>query len=607
MSSEDHPLPSSWRALARTLRLGWAASPGLIAVAFVTTVGAALPDVLIALALAWLIDAVISGAGGHMVVAAVALGALAALSWLLRVVSERADRRFADRAAVFMEAHVVRLQSGIPSLEHHERPAYVDRAQLLRDHADTLSEVYQYLFQAVGAILRLALTTALLMTIHPLLGLLCLFAVPTSLVSHWRGGAEHALEERVGHHERLARHFFLLGTKASPGRELRVGRARARIREGRHRAWAARHRIMARARWVTAAWQAAALTVFAGAFVCALVWVSLGTGSAAQVVLLLTAGSRLAQYIGHILGQVHFLRTIWLEGGRRLLWLEELASAAERRSVVSAPEWVDGGITLDQVSFRYPGTDRPVLEEVSLHLPAGAVVAVVGENGAGKSTLVKLLAKMYEPDSGRILVDGHDLADIAADTWRERLSGAFQDFARFEYPLRLSIGLGDLRRTEEEDAVERAVERADAGALAGRLPQGLDTQLGNTWAQGAELSEGQWQKVALARGYMRDHPLLLLLDEPASALDAETEHLLFERYAERARALSGRDHLTLLVSHRFSTVRMADLIVVLDGARVIEQGTHDDLMELDGRYAELYGIQARAYRVQSTGEQRSST
>jgi ATP-binding cassette subfamily B protein len=597
MPTDDHPLPPSWRALARTLRLGWTASPGLIAVASATTIGAALPDVLIAAVLAMLAEAVVSGGPVDMVAAAVLLGALAALSWLLRVVSERANRRFADRAAVFMEAHVVRLQSGIPSLEHHERPAYVNRVQLLRDHADTLSEVYQYLFQVIGALLRLGLTMALLMTIHPLLGLLCLFAVPTAVVSHWRGGVEHALEEGVGHHERLARHFFLLGTKASPGRELRVSRARERVRAGRHRAWAARHRAMSRARWATTVWQAAALAVFGGAFAASVVWVAAGTGSAPQVVLLLTAGSRLAQYIGQTLRQVHFLRTIWMEGGRRLLWLEELAAASAERTVEPVPERVGSGITVEDVSFRYPGTDRPVLERVSLHLPAGAVVAVVGENGAGKSTLVKLLAKMYEPDSGRILVDGRDLAGMAADAWRTRLSGAFQDFARFEYPLRLSIGLGDLPRAGDGDAVDRAVERADARALVGRLDRGLDTQLGNTWAEGAELSEGQWQRVALARGYMRDHPLLLLLDEPASALDAETEHLLFERYAERARALRDGDHITLLVSHRFSTVRMADHIVVMDGARVIEQGTHAHLMELGGRYAELYGIQARAYRI----------
>ncbi|MGW8526894.1 ABC transporter ATP-binding protein [Nocardiopsis sp. NPDC055824] len=598
MPAEDHPLPSSWRGLGRTLRLGWTASPGLIAVAFATTIAASLPDVLIAAALALLADAVLSGEQVGVISAAVLLGALAVMSWLLRLLSERANRRFADRTAVFMEAHVVRLQSSVPSLEHHERPSYVDRVQLVRDHADTLSEVYQELFQVVGAVLRLILTMALLMTVHPLLGLLGLFAVPTAVVSHWRGGVEHALEERLGHHERLARHFFLLGTNASPGRELRVARAGERVRRGRHQAWAARHRAMARARWTTTLWQTAALTVFGCAFAGSVAGVALNGGSAAEVVLLLTAGGRLAQYLGQALSQVHFLRTIWLEGGRRLLWLEELSSMAAERSPTPPPERMRSGITLDTVSFTYPGTNRRVLEDVTLHLPAGAVVAVVGENGAGKSTLVKLLAKMYEPDSGRILVDGVPLADMPADAWRERLSGAFQDFARFEYPLRLSIGVGDLARAGEGGAVDRAVERADAGALVDRLDRGLDTQLGSAWAGGAELSEGQWQKVALARGYMRDQPLLLLLDEPASALDPETEHLLFERYAERARALKDRGRVTLLVSHRFSTVRTADLVVVMDGARVIEQGTHAELMELGGRYAELYGIQARAYRVE---------
>jgi ATP-binding cassette subfamily B protein len=354
---------------------------------------------------------------------------------------------------------------------------------------------------------------------------------------------------------------------------------------------------MSRVRWTTTAWQAAALTVFGCAFAGSVAGVALNGGSAAGVVLLLTAGSRLAQYIGQTLRQVHFLRTIWLEGGRRLLWLEELSSLSVERSPVPPPERMRSGITLDGVSFSYPGTDRLVLDEVTLHLPAGAVVAVVGENGAGKSTLVKLLAKMYEPDSGRILVDGLALADMPADAWRRRLSGAFQDFARFEYPLRLSIGLGDLPRAGDQEAVDRAVTRADARALVDRLDRGVDTQLGNTWADGAELSQGQWQKVALARGYMRDRPLLLLLDEPASALDAETEHLLFERYAERARALKDRDRITLLVSHRYSTVRMADLIVVMDGAQVCEQGSHEELMALGGRYAELYGIQARAYRI----------
>jgi ATP-binding cassette subfamily B protein len=247
-----------------------------------------------------------------------------------------------------------------------------------------------------------------------------------------------------------------------------------------------------------------------------------------------------------------------------------------------------------------------VLEDVSLTLPAGAVVAIVGENGAGKSTLVKLLGKLYEPTSGTIFVDERPLSRLPADRWRERLAGAFQDFYRFEFRARETVGLGDVARIGDERAAATAVERAGAVEDVARLPAGLQSQLGATWPDGVDLSFGQWQKLALARGFMRDDPLLLVLDEPTAALDAETEHALFERYAAAARdplgdgirfgAGAAEGRITILVSHRFSTVRMADLIVVLDGARVAQVGTHDDLLARGGQYAELYGIQAAAYR-----------
>jgi ATP-binding cassette subfamily B protein len=235
---------------------------------------------------------------------------------------------------------------------------------------------------------------------------------------------------------------------------------------------------------------------------------------------------------------------------------------------------------------------------VNLHLPAGRVVAIVGENGAGKSTLVKLLGKLYEPTSGRILADGTDLARMPADGWRERLSGAFQDFFRFELRARRSVGVGDVPRLDDDPAVRTAVGRAGADDVVDALASGLDTQLGPTWPDGVEVSFGQWQKLALARGFMRDRPLLLALDEPTAALDAETEHALFERYAAAVQSgRPGNGRITVLVSHRFSTVRMADVIVVLDGARVIESGSHEELMAAGGTYADLYGIQATAYRT----------
>jgi ATP-binding cassette subfamily B protein len=210
--------------------------------------------------------------------------------------------------------------------------------------------------------------------------------------------------------------------------------------------------------------------------------------------------------------------------------------------------------------------------------------------------LVKLLCRMYAPSSGSILVDGVDLSRVPVEQWRTRLAGAFQDFFRFEFRVQHTVGLGDIPRLDDEPAVKTAVGRAGADDVVDRLAAGLETQLGPTWPDGAELSFGQWQKLALARGFMRDRPLLLVLDEPTAALDAETEHTLFERYSAAARAAAPDGRITILVSHRFSTVRMADQIVVLDGARVVEVGAHDELMAKGGQYAELYSIQAAAYR-----------
>jgi ATP-binding cassette subfamily B protein len=308
--------------------------------------------------------------------------------------------------------------------------------------------------------------------------------------------------------------------------------------------------------------------------------------------LVLAAGSRLSGYIGATVGEIGFLRGFWLDGSRRMAWLEDYAAALMEKADTPAPERVVKGIRFEGVSFTYPGTERRVLDDVNLDLKAGAVVAIVGENGAGKSTVVKLLCRMYEPDQGRITIDGIDLARIRADDWRSRLAGAFQDFFRFEFQARHTVGVGDLSRLDDKPAVVAAVTRGGAEDVVEGLVSGLETQLGPTWPQGVEVSFGQWQKLALARGFMRDRPLVIVLDEPTAALDAETEHALFERYA----AMAHGDNITILVSHRFSTVRMADLIVVLDGARVVEVGAHEELMAKRGQYAELYGIQAAAYR-----------
>jgi ATP-binding cassette, subfamily B, bacterial len=355
---------------------------------------------------------------------------------------------------------------------------------------------------------------------------------------------------------------------------------------------------------VSAVWHTLAWSVFGIGFVGAVAFVALVIhASPGRVLLVLAAGSRLSAYIGATVGEIGFLRGIWLDGSIRLAWLEDYAAALIEHSDVPVPELLSSGICFEHVSFVYPGTERRVLDDVCLDFRPGSVVAIVGENGAGKSTLVKLLCRLYQPTRGRILVDGLDLARMPVDAWRSRLAGAFQDFFRFEFRARHTVGVGDLCRLDDDSTVRTAVNRAGADDVIARLASGLETQLGPTWPGGVEVSFGQWQKLALARGFMRDRPLLLVLDEPTAALDAETEHALFERYAAAARG--GRSNgeterdggrITILVSHRFSTVRMADRIVVLDGARVAEVGTHEELVAKGGKYAELYGIQASAYR-----------
>jgi ATP-binding cassette subfamily B protein len=258
---------------------------------------------------------------------------------------------------------------------------------------------------------------------------------------------------------------------------------------------------------------------------------------------------------------------------------------------------LQSGIQLDSIEFSYPESDRRVLSDVSLTLRAGSTVALVGENGAGKSTLVNLLARMYDPDGGRILVDGTDLRALDVREWRQQITAGFQDFVKFEFLAREAVGLGDIDRINDRKQIRAALDRADAGALVDNLPQGMDTQLGTRFAGGHELSGGQWQRIALARAFMRPEPLLLLLDEPTAALDPEAEQALFDRFAAAARTSSAETGgITVLVSHRFSTVRMADLIVVLERGRIVEVGGHEQLIAANGRYAELFEMQARAYR-----------
>jgi ATP-binding cassette subfamily B protein len=257
---------------------------------------------------------------------------------------------------------------------------------------------------------------------------------------------------------------------------------------------------------------------------------------------------------------------------------------------VPAPRPIRDGVVFEGVGFRYPDSESWALRNVSLRLGAGERVALVGENGAGKTTLVKLLGRLYDPTEGRILLDGVDLREYDVDELRRAIGVIFQDFVRYDLLVRENIAVGQIDAIDDLPRIEVAAQMSLADGVVAGLEGGLDHMLGRRFKGGANLSGGEWQKIGLARAYMRDAQILIL-DEPTAALDARAEYQVFERFSELT---EGR--MAVLISHRFSTVRMADRIVVLENGMVVEDGTHDDLLVLSGRYAELFTLQAAGYR-----------
>jgi ATP-binding cassette subfamily B protein len=254
------------------------------------------------------------------------------------------------------------------------------------------------------------------------------------------------------------------------------------------------------------------------------------------------------------------------------------------------PNPIRDGFVFEDVGFRYPGADRWAVRHLSFRLHAGEVLALVGENGAGKTTLVKLLARLYDPDEGRILLDGHDLREYALEDLRANLGVIFQDFMRYHMTAAENIAVGRIDARDDRDRIARAASRGLADAVIAKLPEGYDQMIGKRFRDGVELSGGEWQKIAIARAYMRDAQVLIL-DEPTAALDARAEFMVFQRFKELSAGKTA-----VLISHRFSSVRMADRILVLADGQVEAAGTHQELLAEGGRYAELFELQAAGYR-----------
>ncbi len=551
-------------------------------------------------------DGVIGHDTSKIVIAAAIQGVSLAVLGVMNLARNEWGTVLNEKVGFLLDQRIVATTAGIPGIEHHERPEYLDELALLRSQRGILSTTvnavmltFQYLVMFFGIV-------ALAAQVHPILLLLPFFAIPSLATTALSAKIEQGAMEQTAERTRVAHHLFELSTTAAPGKELRIFGLGDKLVERYETVWGEFDKISRHASAKVAALNALGWAIFAAGYAGCLTFVVVqainnpSRITVGDVSLAFVAAGQINGFVGGIAGILSWLWSTLKTVGR-LIWLTDYATEATRNFAPTdaqpAPTAVKQGLTFENVAFTYPGTNAPVLDQVSFHVPAGATVALVGENGAGKTTLVKLLCQLYRPTSGRITVEGIDLAEIEFGEWRQQISAGFQDFARLELLAREAIGVGDLPNVDSDSAVLAALDRAQVSDVVTSMPAALDTQLGRSFTAGVELSLGQWQKISLGRTMMREQPLLLILDEPTASLDAQAEHDLFERYAGAARRASDdTGAITLLVSHRFSTVRMADLIVVLEHGRVAEIGSHAELVANAETYAELYELQARTYR-----------
>ena len=529
--------------------------------------------------------------------------ALTALHRLMLHASLNVRMRLRENTQLYLDSHIMGMTAGIPGLEHHERPEYLDQVELIRNERGYLANPFNPISWTLASFAQGFSTIALLAGVSPWLALLPCFGLATAWASGRGENRLIALVDAQAEDNRILRHHYELATLPTSAKEVRVFGLTEELLGRRRRLFdrlEGQRRALSRER---VALSSGAWGLFAAGYVAALAFtaraVARGEATVGDAVLVLTIGSQIDQQLAELGENVAwFVRTH--RAVRRLRWFSDYAEGTHESLAptepATIPERLQDGIRFEHVAFGYPATSSTVLRDVNLHLPAGSTVAIVGENGAGKTTLIKLLCRFYEPTEGRILVDGIDLRTVPVDAWRARLTAGFQDFAMFQLLARETVSVGDVGN-DTEAAVLRALERATTPEVVAQLPGGLATQLGRDFDAGVEISLGQWQKLALGRAMMRPAPLLAILDEPTASLDAPTEHRLFERFHGEARAAAqARGAITILISHRFSTVRMADLILVVDGGCIIEAGDHATLIAARGLYAELYELQARAYR-----------
>jgi ATP-binding cassette subfamily B protein len=602
--ADDDKRPSP-RRLARLATIlffdGFRAAPGWMTLITSMLVLGSVAATCYPLGYKLLADGALDGNTGELAEGVAVVAVLLGLAWVLVGIGATEAMALSDRIAVYRTRRMIELISSVPTLEHLERPDYLAQIDLLNSGRRQLASAPRQIVTNVSMGARIIVLLVLLGSVSPWLLFVPVAAVPPLIADRVAKKITKRSENDMAADRRLAGMVFDISAAPQAAGELRSYGLAPHLKS-LHASLTSSlsHRAAREARRVLAV-QSVGWVLYAAGLMAAIAFVAIRASDGAislgtvlmTVSLIRRSRAQLASTASASASMIATLAT-----ADRLLWLEDHhATAVASAGTEQAPDRLRSAITIRDLSFTYPGTERRVLSALNLTFPAGATVAIVGENGSGKTTLVKLLLGLYKPTTGAISVDDVPLTSIAHESWRERCTAAFQDFARFSLPAVESVGVADLPELSSEPLALAALDRAGAAGLDAQLPDGLSTYVGGPYTGGHNLSGGQWQKLALGRAMRAPDPLLVVLDEPTASLDAHAEQALFDRYTEAAdRYAAESGTITLLVSHRFATVKTADLIVYLEEGQVTEAGTHDELLARGGRYAELFTLQAEGYR-----------
>ena len=599
---------ATWRSVVRVFRLVWGTSRSLTLGLAVATLVQSLTQAAQVWLAGALIQAVADGIAADpavrqpfvdrvIVLAVVQLGLLVASS-LFQTLGNVCQQLLQERLAIHVQLQIM-AHAATLDLADFEHAVYYD--QLQQAQRESASRPVQMVAQVFGlgrSLVTFATLLALLLGLGPLIAAATLLAPIPAFVSGSRYGWWGFQQmRRQSPQRRLMTYLTNVLTTDEYAKEIKLftlgDHFIDRYRRVADDYLAATRALLLRRYWLGFAWGSLTTIASSGTYLYVALQAVRGSLTLGQLTVFAGAATQVSGAFQGVLGGV---QGIYEHG----LYLSTLYELLERTPRIAAP--VDPvplrrpfreGIEFRHVSYRYPGRDELALDDVSFTIAPGETVALVGRNGAGKSTIVKLLGRLYDPDDGAILIDGRDIRDYDPTQLRKRFAVMFQDYAAFQLSAAENIGVGDVDRVADDPAIARAAGDAGAASVIGGLPDGFATTLGKWFEGGHQLSGGEWQKIALARAFMRDaaDAEILILDEPTAALDARAEHDLFARL----NALT-EGRMALYISHRFSTVRMADRILVLEHGRLIEQGSHDELMLRGGRYAELFELQAATYR-----------